>query len=276
MLPQPNNTKFSPVPVPDPLALFPLNISYGTKEINNRTLKGNAEGITLAQGPDGKAKGSYEFKGNKNSFIEFPNSDKSLHVRYSMTMLCWLNYSGQGGPIFKYETSENRIKKTHLSERVSLGVYKGKLFAHFTTHSPSGKATSMNTSVAGGWKFVGASYNHTSGEVKLWVDGVMVYEEMIAVGLTLNTQTSVRMGGSHQRSFKGRIAQMQVYNLVLTQEQIREIQEKLLLPGENAIYSYLSYEIQETKYVYISSYESKKSILEIRLSYRGIIAQKSK
>ena len=144
-----------------------------------------------------------------------------------MTMLCWLYCNGKNGPIFKYKTSEKG--------RVTLGVSKGKLFARFTEHDPSEKATSMNTSLAGGWKLVGASYNNMSGEVKLWVDGVMVYEQKNDAGLTLSAQDNVRMGAwrdSNHFFFKGRIAQMQVYDLALTQEQIRVIQENTQRPGE--------------------------------------------
>ena len=225
MLLRPNNTRLSSVPVPDPVAFFPLNISYGTKEINSRVTQKDHNNVHLAQGPDGRANGSIEFKGTNNSFVEFLNSHGgALDVRYSMTMLCWLYYNGHGGPIFKYKKNENR--------RVTLGVFKGKLFARFIERVPTEKATSMNTSLAGGWKFVGASYNNMSGEVKLWVDGVMVYKQEIDVSLTLSTHRNVRMGVSGQWFFKGRIAQMQVYDLALTQEQIRAIQEKTQRPGE--------------------------------------------
>ena len=89
--------------VPDPVVWFPLNSSYGIKEVNNRVTQGNHKNVRLAQGPDGKANGSYEFKGTWNSFIEFPNSrGGALNVRYSITMLCWLYYDGHNGPIFDY------------------------------------------------------------------------------------------------------------------------------------------------------------------------------
>ena len=95
----------------------------------------------------------------------------------------------------------------------------------------------MNTSLAGGWKFVGASYSEKSGEVKLWVDGhgVIVYKQKIVADLKLSAHGKLRMGvgvHSQNRFFKGRIAEMQVYNLALTQEQIRTIQEKTQRPGE--------------------------------------------
>ena len=138
-------------------------------------------------------------------------------------MLCWLYYDGQG-PIFEYNPEGYR--------GVKLRLYTGELYVRFTRYF--GSVYSIHTSVAGGWKFVGASYNHTSGEAKLWVDGYEVYERKIKAGLRLSTNHKVRIGANKRWSFKGRIAQMQVYNLPLTQEQIQAIQERIQRPGKNA------------------------------------------
>ena len=94
--------------VPEPVTLFPLNCTFGTKEIKNRVAGGVASGVTLALGPYGIPGGSYEFSGSPNSFIQFPNSEEGpLDVRYSMTMLCWVYYkiNGQDGPLFNYRPS---------------------------------------------------------------------------------------------------------------------------------------------------------------------------
>ena len=79
----------------------------------------------------------------------------------------------------------------------------------------------------GGWKFVGASYDRCSGEAKLWVNGAVVQTLNIGAGLELATQESIRMGvkTGDSRYFKGRIAQMRIYNRALSQEQIQAIQK---------------------------------------------------
>jgi len=61
----------------------------------------------------------------------------------------------------------------------------------------------------------------------------------IGAGLDLATQDSIRMGVKigDRRYFKGRIAQMQVYNAALSQEQIKAIQQRTQVSGENAINS---------------------------------------
>ena len=191
--------------------------------------KGDLNNVHLAQGPDDKANGSYECR-DRNSFIVFPNGQgEALDVRYSITMLCWLYYHGHNGPIFEYRPDRG--------VGVRLGLHRGMLYARFTNGHYWRSAYSKRTTVAGGWKFVGASYNYTTGEVKLWVDGDKVQELKIKAGLRLSTLYKVRIGGTNWWFFKGRIAQMQVYNLALTQKQIQTIQEQIQRPGENASYS---------------------------------------
>ena len=210
--------------------MFPLNAAYGTKEINNRVAQGVPSGVSLARGPDKQAGGSYKFAGNANSYIEFSNSAGGpLDVRHSMTMLCWLYHGGQDGPLFNYKTSG--------AWGVHLWVSSGQLFVRFTRRDYSFTEGLLHTALAGGWKFVGASYDGSSGEAKLWVNGAVVQTKNIGAGLDLATQDSIRMGvkDGDERYFKGRIAEMQVYNVALTQEQIQAIQQRTSVAGENAI-----------------------------------------
>ena len=204
--------------------MFPLNAAYGTQEINNRTAQGIPNNVHLAPGPNGKPNGSYEFLGTSDSYIEFPNTAGGrLNVRGSITLLCWLNYSGQNGPIFNYEASG--------SKGVHLLVYEEKLRVCFNKrdYTATENVTLIDTTpVAKAWKFVGASYDHGSGEAKLWVDGVVVQTKNIGAGLELATQDSIRMGvkSGEGNYFKGRITQMQVYKESLTQGQIQTIQKR--------------------------------------------------
>ena len=219
--------------VPDPVAFFPLNAEFGTKEINNRTAPGNPNAVNLAPGPDGKADGSYEFYGTSNSCIEFPNSaEEALDVRHSIMMLCWLYYGGQDGPIFNYRTSGDEWG-------VHFWVNDGKLSVRYTKredHSFTNPANLSHTTLLGGWKFVSTSYDHTSGEANLWVDGTVVQMLNIGENPDLATQDSIRMGVKHgvDRYFKGRIGQMRVYNVALTKNQIQAIQDRTQRTGETA------------------------------------------
>lgn len=210
--------------VPDPVALFPLNAQYGTREINDRVTRGVPTGVSLAQGPDGQADGSYEFFGTANSYIRIPNSENGpLDARYSITMLCWVYSEAQEGPLFNYR------------QRGAWGVHlwvgsNSRLFVRFTIRDYSfTEGLLSDLAIASGvWKFVGASYDGASGYAKLWIDGNVVQTLHIGAGLDLATQDPIRMGVKEGdgRYFRGRIAQMQVYNVALTQEQIQVIQQR--------------------------------------------------
>jgi len=52
----------------------------------------------------------------------------------------------------------------------------------------------LNTNLAGGWKFVGTSYDYGSGATKLWVNGAVVQTLNIRAGLELVIQDHIRMG----------------------------------------------------------------------------------
>ena len=200
-----------------------MNGSYGTREIYNRVSEGIANGVYLAPGPKGHHNGSYKFSGTSNSYIEFPNSAGGvLDVRYSLTLLCWVYYDGQDGPLINYNTG--------VSGRwgVYMWAFLGQLHAQFIRRDYGFYFQYMYSGVylAGGWKFVGVSYNNVSGEEKLWLDGVVVDTYNIGAGRELATQDSIRTGSrvNDGRDFRGRITQMRFYNVALTQEQIQEIQ----------------------------------------------------
>ena len=148
-----------------------------------------------------------------------------MNVRYSMTMLCWVFYDGQGGPLFSFSYNDRNWKSA---------VHMWVLNESFNAHFGKRDTLTTNRSQVDGWKFVGASYDNTSGEAKLWVDGAAVQTKNIGQGLELGTQGSVRMGArtEYDAYFKGRITQMQVYNLTLTQKQIRTIQKRTRREGK--------------------------------------------
>ena len=146
--------------------------------------------------------------------------------QHSMTMLCWVYSDGTDGPLFLYSPDKYNFG-------VNLLVYQGKLYSRFRYRDNSAPNRFLwNTPIAGGWKFVGATYERSSGEAKLWVDGVAVQTVNMGAGNDLGTQFNARMGASFQEHlgfFKGKITKMRIYNVALTQEQIQEIQGKNVL-----------------------------------------------
>ena len=210
--------------VPTPVILFPLNAEYQTRDIKNRTAPGVPSGVSLTPGPYGEEDGSYEFFGNANSFIEFPNSPGgALDVRYSMTILCWVYFDEKGvshGPIFNYNAG--------AKYGVHFWVYDGLFYARFNDRTFSSSPFLKHTSLAGGWKFVGASYDNETGEIKLWADGAFKQTRNMGAYKQLGTQGSVRMGARENdiRYFKGKISQLQIYNKALSQQQILKLATK--------------------------------------------------
>ena len=139
-----------------------------------------------------------------------------------MTMLCWLYPGDQDGPIFHYGKSGRG--------GVRLWVAYGQLGVQFTKRDYSSTNYLDHTPLKpeDRWKFVGASYDQANGDAKLWVDGNAVQTVNIGANLQLATQDNVRMGAKidDARYFKGNIAQMQVFNAALTQEQIKLIKDR--------------------------------------------------
>ncbi|XP_074606932.1 uncharacterized protein LOC141859936 [Acropora palmata] len=211
--------------VPQPVILFPLNAEYQTREIKDRTVPGIPSGVRLAPGPYGEEDGSFEFFGNANSFIEFPNSPGgALDVRYSMTILCWVYYDEKGGPdgpIFNYYTGDRY--------GVHLWVVNRLFYAYFNHDRAYDSRTLLHhTSLAGGLKFIGVSYDNETGEIKLWAEEALKQTRNMGANKQLGTQGSVRMGvrKDDERYFKGKISQLQIYNEALSQQQILKIATK--------------------------------------------------
>jgi len=209
------------------VAFFPLNGIYGTREVHDRVPQGIQSGVYPAPGPHGHDNGSYEFSGT-SSYIQFNNSAGGvMDVRYSITLLCWIYYDGQDGLIFEYNKPVGGPWGVYM-----WSLSGGNLYTLFYTREfRSTGNLRASTPLAGGWKFAGVSYDNVSGEAKVWIDRVAEATRNIGAGLELATQDIVRMGNrfADGRYFKGKIAQMQVYNVALTQEQIQEIKGTIVI-----------------------------------------------
>ncbi|XP_078379553.1 uncharacterized protein LOC144662584 [Oculina patagonica] len=213
------------VTVPDPIAFYPLNSMYATREIKDRQLHGTPVGVNLTAGPDGKAGGSYQFAGQANSYIEFPNNG-GLDVQFSITMLCWVYPENTNGPIFNYKITGGLASNLW---GIHLWIHSGKLYGAFsrrdyTLIQPTliaDQPLALNQ-----WHYVGLSYDYNTGIANLWLYGQQVWQKDIGARQTLATQDNVRMGAieDDSRYFKGRITAMQIYDVALTAEQINAVE----------------------------------------------------
>ena len=84
-----------------------------------------------------------------------------------------------------------------------------------------------------GWSFVGVSYNETSAEAQLWINGNKVNSTGLPADFIFHGSHLLTLGGN---SFKGKITQLMLFNSTLTQEQIQGIKGRIKFPGETEGY----------------------------------------
>ena len=212
-----------------------MNSQYKIRELEDRQPQGTPVGVTQAAGPNGKAGGSYQFTGQANSYIEFPNNG-GLDAQHSITLLCWVYPENTDGPIFNYKT-------TGYPWAVHLWIHTGRLYGVISQRNYvmipgliSSQVLALNQ-----WHYVGFTYNHITGIADLWLDDQRVVQRNIGAGLSLSTQDDVRMAALENdgRYFKGRITAMQIYNVSLTEEQIKAVENA----GQGKIIMILMYHI---------------------------------
>ncbi|XP_078379543.1 uncharacterized protein LOC144662575 [Oculina patagonica] len=211
--------------LPDPIAFYPLNSMYATREIKDRQPQGTPVGVNLTAGPDGKTGGSYQFAGQANSYIEFPNNG-GLDAQRSITMLCWVYSENTNGPMFNYKITGGLASNLW---GVHLWIHSGTLYGAFSRRDYiliqptliADQPLALNQ-----WHYVGMSYDHYTGIANLWLYGIQVCQKDIGARQTLATQDNVRMGAieDDSRYFKGRITAMQIYDVALTAEEINAVE----------------------------------------------------
>ena len=203
--------------VPEPVAFYPLNARYKAAEKENRQTNGLLGDVAITNGPYNEPGGAYMFYGTVSSYIEFPNKE-GLDTRFSISLMCWVEPGGQAGPLFSYGGS---------NRGVHMGISGSKLFIRIVERNSSKQLVSIRTPEvlpAGKWVHVAASYDHDSGSNSLYINGHLRTLHNIGKGYQIATNTrKVRMGSSSGRDehFKGKIAEMKVYDFALNETQIQ-------------------------------------------------------
>ena len=194
--------------LPEPVAFYPLNKHFTTNDEQNKAeLRGSASNVVLTRGP------------HNERLAEHMNFGGGiLDVQHSFTLMCWVRPGGQDGPIFNY-------KKTG-AWGVHIWIVAGKFFNRVTkypNHAFLPAIISDQPLKVEKWVHVAATYNHLTGANSIYVNGVLSKMQNIGTGYRISTNdAAVRMGVKRGdgRYFKGAIAQMRVYNVALTPEQI--------------------------------------------------------
>ena len=201
---------------PEPIAFYPLNVSYKATERDNRQLSGILGDVTITSGPHNEPGGAYMFYATNSSYIEFPNKG-DLDTRFSITLTCWVQPGGQDGPIFSYGVS---------GYTVCIRIKNGKFFNRivkrsFQTLTP---ITTAEVLPAGKWVHVAASYDHNTGINSLYINGHFSISRNLGKGYKIETTSQRVFMGTRGHSgwcFKGKISEMKVYDVALNEEQIQ-------------------------------------------------------
>ena len=202
--------------MPEPVAFYPLNAHYKATEKENRQPKGFLGDVAITNGPYNEPGGAYMFHGTVSSSIEFPNKG-GLDTRFSITLMCWVQPGGQDGPLFSYQV---------YSSGVHMSVKLGKLFNGILVRRPFYLQRTMSTVEVlsvGKWVHVAASYDHITGINSMYINGQLSVSQNIGKGHEIATDRfKVRMGASRYNNyFKGKIAEMEVYDVALNEAQIQ-------------------------------------------------------
>ena len=199
------------------MAVYPLNSRTAGRDVSRRRRRNpNAVlgYVRSAPGPDGTRDGSYQFYGQRNSYILFPNR-RGLDTIYSITLAAWIYPEGRAGPIFNYLPNGKGVRFSMKTPTT--------LFVHFTRRDGRGSTPALESRSVRPykWQFVAATYNGKTGMAKLFVNGRFTTRKFIG-RIRLATNYPVRMGArtGDRRYFKGRISCMQVYNGPLSRSQL--------------------------------------------------------
>ena len=197
--------------MPEPVAFYPLNVRYKAAEKEKRQPKGILRDIAITNGPYNEPGGAYMLYGTDNSYIEFPEISAGSDAQSSITLMCWVQPEGQDGPLSSRYT---------LYCTVIMWTKNGKFFVR-SIHDYFRQLTAGNLST-GKWVHVAASYDRNTGNYALYVNGHLRASQNMGSGY-ITPNRRYRMGSIDSGSdhFKGKIAEMKVYDVALNEAQIK-------------------------------------------------------
>ena len=191
-----------------------MNAYYNAREKENRQPKGILGDVAITNGPYNKPGGAYMFYGTDSSYIKFPN-DGGLDTQFSITLMCWVQPGGQDGPLFSYG-----------DWGVRMWIENGKFLNQIAKRSSETLTSIITAEIlpVGKWVHVAASYDHYTGSNSLYINGHFRISQNIGKDNQMATNSeTVRTGvkDCKSSSFKGKIAEMKVYDVALNETQIQ-------------------------------------------------------
>ena len=214
--------------LPDPFAFYPVDGEYEAAEKENKQLSGIRGAVALTAGPYTGSTGAYKFFGNSTSYIKLPYDRLQASQPHSITLMCWVEPGGQDGPLFSYG-------QTYYG----LGIWI-KLNGKFYYEITNGQVFTDASLVVGEWVHVAATYNHKTGQNSLYINGVLNKSQNIGTAHLISIHDpKALMGVKGDAYFKGKIAQMKIYDSALDKAQIMAaINQGIKLAGK-----YINYKV---------------------------------
>ncbi|KAK3752814.1 hypothetical protein QZH41_016346, partial [Actinostola sp. cb2023] len=212
-----------------PVAVFPFDEEYGGEEAINHEIQATLTGVDKTTGPNGEKNGGLMLRGNSESYIEIPNTDRGkLDISKSITILAFIRpITADLGPILNYKPDGHGVQIWTNGRDNGKGI----LTVRFNKRNLAlSQFVSKNVLNLKEWNFIGASYDYDTEMASLWHDGRKVLSTKLRSPhqLELATQFPIRLGTlttSGLGAFEGVIACLQLYSTVLTQAQIEAARE---------------------------------------------------
>ena len=225
-------------PLPAAAAIYPLD---GKSELNDSTCNGNPAGrgvgVQLTTGPTGQDDGAYEF--SSNNHVDIPQRGP-LNTLNSITILAWVNSTYINGAIVTYYTN---------NYGVCLFMKDGNLHVKGMTRDGPDNSWMANQMLLKydkviqetAWYYVGATYDCATRNATLWVDGDKGTEGSIG-SVELKTNAHIRIGAWKENVYRHRrISCVQIYDKVLTKQEIRTVSHRCFKNGEKRFMHELYY-----------------------------------
>lgn len=203
--------------------MYPLNEKGLARDISgNSNPNGTTHNVQEADGPSAGEK-SIKFDGTSTSYISIRhNGDLSMDASFSI--LAWIYKT----PILGFEghiatfTSDNEAISGLLFYGTSvINSVVGKL--HFPSSGETVQVGNFNFMFfnSGFWQHVALIYNYNSGYASLYVNTVL-FDTKFVGSKTVGTSGEVIVG----KSFRGRIACLQLYRRPLFLEHVEDAKDK--------------------------------------------------
>ena len=155
------------------------------------------------------------FYGTYGSYIVFPNNG-GLDTWFSITLMCWVQPGGKDGSLFDYSSLDYPYRV-----RTRMGILKGKFFIQIVKHGSFEQLPRITTAEVlpgGKWVHVAASYDYNTGNNSLYINGHLRASQNIGTGYEIATTSRGLLMG---QPFRGKIAEMKVYDVALNEAQIQ-------------------------------------------------------